>query len=1711
MPVPIGSWLNYRIMKKLIIHCSLILFWGWLSISPLAAQRLFSSNSFVGNKIETNLNDTLTTNEMSLNMLAVIRGLNILDEDCDEVYDPTDRVGVGFVFDLIDHNTGDIIATQQSDASGRFEFTNLMAGDYTLRVKHSFGWFSVPVPVTLTASGVQSINYFNCRIELPTAATCVYGDTTAIPANTNNEKGLAIVPSGGLFSPSYTHMFSSTNINYGVIGDENIVGKRWVNGTSNSIDPNATLNDFVDSDPGAHRVENLYVVKTNMPCHGGAFAGVGTINNGVNKDVFYTEYNTNGVMTFYTDVTSTAAPDREVVHELIKADNNELIWVGTQRAGSTFPNYDELMLSRLNTCTTPVTNIVFGFRDNTGQVPVTGRSVLSLETPLPGYPNAKYAVTGSIGNKAYLFLLGANFNQQLTKAYDIDGASNTHEEGIRIRRIGDELVILGNSTQIGPRGLVEDQKIFMLKLGFPGQPGLPTVRTNKLYDLPGGAEEIVDAEVDNSGDLILTGTSAILNLGITNSGDPENQQTFLMGLDPFGNQLWLNQVLFSEGSEPTDLLLGGLFGGGIQVSGSCWTNELINSNGIFVNLREFDEMLIRADLSGALAFNSGCATPLVASVTKPVSVASDFIADADTPMFTIIDGGINIDEYFPKEETCPERDGFNCEEDLRISSSILESDTMCCFQLDYFNDSPVPFYELCLRARGTTTFTDISVDPTLTYTIVPPNNEIRIRSATSPALRPGQIQDAINFCVNDAGRAFGINYFWKDNKGNIICEEGEELECPSDCTADFTWTADCGTIQLNATASGTGPFTYEWDINCDDDTNPELTGQSTSWTVNSGGVYDICLKVTDTSTGCVARDSQQVFVELGIPTLTCPPNITISTDPGLCTATHQLVEPIASDDCTTMFSIRCSLAGATTGTAVSPVTLNKGITTVNCATEDENGQSADCSYTITVEDNEAPVITCTAPAPVTVAACEGGAFPVLADPVVTDNCPMVKWTSTHTLGDFYACGTTEVTYTATDMAGNQSSCIVPVVVNCQCAEVENTVVECTDVDDQIFFSVNVRDLAGADPAGGGCTITVTSPQAGITISNPVVSGTGPDYLVSGLIDMAAPPVPTNIRIIVTVNCVCFDGSQVNCSIPVNLPVPCCKEIDVEPQEVCKTGGTVQIPLAGCNTLYDVQQVRWFVADAPCTPTTNFGTAFQVTNGCAPLNLSPQYHNGDVCVYAEVTMGAAAGACRVLRSNVATITLCEPLGCKLDTAQAYCWSGTPITPTLLTLNLDTTECRDSIRWFDPQGNPIPAANDQFAYQPPPLSFTLANTECAQSFTYRVEVSNQCGTQSCSVTIRLDNADAPVGTLSLLAPDVNPLCAGEDAILEYTPECAGDPERWDWFQRPDASPTYSPITTNGDRNPLYYSNRLYEDTWFKVEKTNGTCPTDEIEFLVDIIAPTTVTSFTAAYDDACSPTQVDFSVDFMPNPADSSCSYNITWFRNGQVISTSNGVTNSPATLTYSSDTLNGNYYCTVENSCCAGSVRSQVVSLKEPMEVFAVGPCFRCKQETIQLTGVVKNPPAGLTCTYQWYNGYTELVGETGPNLVVDPSWYGPFKFYVICTDGIDTCIVSSKYELLQCGTGQQNIIDVGVNDLPLITGNLFPNPTTGQVTIELDKVVHLGRLEVFDAQGKLVHVQSVSNPARIYTLKLDHLPKGIYIVQALSDDNELLVKRVVKQ
>jgi gliding motility-associated-like protein len=198
---------------------------------------------------------------------------------------------------------------------------------------------------------------------------------------------------------------------------------------------------------------------------------------------------------------------------------------------------------------------------------------------------------------------------------------------------------------------------------------------------------------------------------------------------------------------------------------------------------------------------------------------------------------------------------------------------------------------------------------------------------------------------------------------------------------------------------------------------------------NSQGTFTVDWTFDDNN-GNTSTVSQTVTInDVTPPTINgCPTNIAANNDPGQCTATVNWVAPIASDNC----------AGVTlTSTHASGSTFPTGTTTVTYTATDAGGNTVSCSFDVTVTENEAPVIA-GCPGNITTGNDAGdcGANVNWNVPTATDNCPGVTLTSTHNPGDAFPTGTTTVTYTATDAAGNTVTCSFDVTVN----DTENPVI-----------------------------------------------------------------------------------------------------------------------------------------------------------------------------------------------------------------------------------------------------------------------------------------------------------------------------------------------------------------------------------------------------------------------------------------------------------------------------------------------------------------------------------------------------------------------------------------------------------------------------------------------------------------------------------------------
>lgn len=177
-------------------------------------------------------------------------------------------------------------------------------------------------------------------------------------------------------------------------------------------------------------------------------------------------------------------------------------------------------------------------------------------------------------------------------------------------------------------------------------------------------------------------------------------------------------------------------------------------------------------------------------------------------------------------------------------------------------------------------------------------------------------------------------------------------------------------------------------------------------------------------------------------------------------------------------------------TADASGTYPVGVTNVVWTIVDCAGNSNTCNQTVTVVDNQNPVITCPANISVNNDAGQCGANVSFAA-TATDNCSATV-TYSQAPGSFFPVGTTSVTATATDPAGNSASCTFTVTV--------------TDNEAPVITLANVFSCYEANTFGCsinlGATVSDNCPGATLTSDAPACFPVGTTTVTWTAVDVA---------------------------------------------------------------------------------------------------------------------------------------------------------------------------------------------------------------------------------------------------------------------------------------------------------------------------------------------------------------------------------------------------------------------------------------------------------------------------------------------------------------------------------------------------------------------------------------------------------------------------------
>lgn len=168
-----------------------------------------------------------------------------------------------------------------------------------------------------------------------------------------------------------------------------------------------------------------------------------------------------------------------------------------------------------------------------------------------------------------------------------------------------------------------------------------------------------------------------------------------------------------------------------------------------------------------------------------------------------------------------------------------------------------------------------------------------------------------------------------------------------------------------------------------------------------------------------------------------------------------------------------------------------------------------------------------------------------------------------------------------------------------------------------------------------------------------------------------------------------------------------------------------------------------------------------------------------------------------------------------------------------------------------------------------------------------------------------------------------------------------------------------------------------------------------------------------------------------------------------------------------------------------------------------------------------NIPCPDACTFEWFTAVLDGSGNcvpgislgTGPSVTIST----PGQYFV--QSDCNGCIKLVKFDVLGCTSqasfGQSTCGVISVEDLmpkaesPL---SIFPNPTTGEITIEWSgNAPKNARIFITDPMGRRLRTLTVPDAGNSLTTAINDLPSGLYFVKVQSADRLFTVAKLVKE
>ena len=151
--------------------------------------------------------------------------------------------------------------------------------------------------------------------------------------------------------------------------------------------------------------------------------------------------------------------------------------------------------------------------------------------------------------------------------------------------------------------------------------------------------------------------------------------------------------------------------------------------------------------------------------------------------------------------------------------------------------------------------------------------------------------------------------------------------------------------------------------------------------------------------------------------------------------------------------------------------------------------------------------------------------------------------------------------------------------------------------------------------------------------------------------------------------------------------------------------------------------------------------------------------------------------------------------------------------------------------------------------------------------------------------------------------------------------------------------------------------------------------------------------------------------------------------------------------------------------------------------------------------IINNSPTlssnTVGASYQWLdcdNNYAPIVGETNQSFTATTN--GSYALELTYNNCIDTSACEAVNNV--------TVLENSFINVP----KLFPNPTSGELTIKFDELHQRILIDVFDINGKLISTKEYSS-SNIITFEIKNTP-GIYIIQVSNLNGNSAKLRVIK-